>query len=91
MKLNGPVFVPMGWLVAIVGASGTAILLSFSIGIWAASIKAEANAVHARVGDLETKSRRLDQLGNRLVRVETILAIKFPDAAEEARRQVPEE
>jgi hypothetical protein len=75
-ELRAPIHVPIGWLVAIIGASSTAVLTAFSIGFWVAALSAQVQAnKEASTGVPE-----------RLVRVETILEIQFPNAAAQARR-----
>lgn len=88
LVIRGPVLVPMGWLVAIFGAAGTAVLMAFTIGIWAATIstKQEAQASEViRIRDWRTTvSNDFSDVRTKVSRIETILEYKFPDAARAA-------
>ena len=79
--LRQPTYVPTGWLVAIVGASGTAILLSVSLAVAWATL---SNQVQANSGEVA----KVQGLSERIVRIETILVYKFPREAEEADRMI---
>lgn len=84
-----PKYVPFGWLVAIIGASGTAIMMSFAIGIAYASMSAKQDALASEVAKARVDIDSISKIDNRLVRVETILTYAFPDEATKARARVP--
>lgn len=79
--MKQPSHVPTGWLVAIIGASGTAIALSIGLAIAWATLSAEVSATSSEVAKYAT-------LSERVVRIETILVYKFPSEAAEADRML---
>ena len=76
--------VPLGWLVAVVVACGTAILVSFSVGLFVATLSAKVDAQGSDVAKLQE-----DDLPSRMVRVETLLSLAYPDEYREALKRVP--
>lgn len=82
-KLQAPVWVPFGWLVAIIGAAASALGGVFLVGVWVASITAQVSAQGEEIAELKQ-----DDLPARLVRVETILDVTFPNQAKEADRRL---
>lgn len=82
MKLDKPIFLPMGWFVAIVGASGTAILTAFSVGVWAATLSTKQATVETKVAKLEDAQ---PEVATRLTRIETILTYAYPEEARKAK------
>ena len=79
LVLKPPSYVPTGWLVAIIGASGTAIAMALACGVAWASLSARVTAAEGEVA-------KYQDMGERIVRVETILVYKFPDEAQAADR-----
>lgn len=90
LVIRGPVLVPYGWLVAIIGASGTAILLAFSVGVWAAStstrIEVLANATSAQGSEVAKLKDAQPEISVRLAKIETILTYAFPKEARKAEQ-----
>lgn len=85
LSIRGPVLVPAGWLIAIVGASGTAVLLAISVTVYLVNQSAQAKTTAEKVSALESFSSDLHRIDNRLTKMETILALTFPEAAKKAR------
>jgi shikimate kinase len=77
--IRGPVLIPAGWLVAIIGAAVTGIGLAFGVGVWVATVSSETKANSEEIADLKR-----DDMPARMVRVETILTYAFPKQAERA-------
>lgn len=81
--------VPLGWLVAVVGACGTAILSAFGIGIAVATLSSKVDAQGQDITKLQS-----GDLSERMVRVETLLSFAFPDeykrALAEQRSHAPD-
>lgn len=82
--MRQPTYVPTGWLVAIVGASGTAIILSITVAVMWATLTSEVRATVSEVA-------KVVPLSERVVRIETILVYKFPAEAREADRVIAEQ
>ncbi len=78
--IRGPVLVPMGWIVAIFGASGTAVLMAFSLGIGYATLSSKQEAMAKDVN-------KIDSLVLDVNTIKTMLQYKFPDAAAVAKQQ----
>lgn len=78
---RGRIMVPVGWLVTVVGIAGSGFLLAFFTGIWVSTISVESKATSARVQKLED-----GELSGRVIRIETILSMVYPDQAKEAKR-----
>lgn len=78
--------VPMGWLIAILGAACSAFVLSFTVGVWVTTVSIDSKAALAKVEKLES-----EDTSGRLVRVETILTMVYPEQAREARRRLATE
>ena len=80
--IKGPRLVPVGWLVAIMGACGTAITISFAVGVWVATLSAKVEAQGSDVAKLE-------DVPERMVRVETLLSLAYPNEYRETMRRLP--
>lgn len=80
--IRGPVLVPTGWLVAIVGAAATGVGLAFSIGLWVAAVSNKTEAHESAIQELQKDH-------DRVVRIETILAMVYPEQARQARQRIP--
>lgn len=81
VHIRGPVLVPFGWLISLIAVAVSGIGLAFAIGIWVATISIEGKATQAKVARLED-----GDLSGRVVRIETILSLVYPEQAEKARR-----
>jgi hypothetical protein len=79
--MKQPSYVPTGWLVAIIGASATAIGLALACGVAWASLSARVSAAEGEVA-------KYSDMGERIVRVETILVYTFPDQTVKADRML---
>lgn len=78
--MKAPVLVPIKWLLACLSLSGSAILLAFAIGMWAATISTKQEAMGSEVAKLKNEQPAMRE---DIVRIKTILMYAFPD---EARR-----
>ena len=76
--------VPLGWLVAVVGACVTAITLSFGVGVAVATLSSKVDAQGSDVAKLQE-----DDLPGRMIRVETLLSLAYPDEYREALKRRP--
>lgn len=81
LVIRGPVLIPVGWLIAILGCAGTGLVLAFGVGVWCASLSSD---VRANTQDID----KLANVKERLTRIETILVYKFPEEAARADRQL---
>lgn len=87
LSIRGPILIPAGWLVAIVGAAGTAILLAISATVYIVTQSTKAEAVSEKVNALEQVYSDVHRIDNRLTRIETIITIAYPGATREADRR----
>lgn len=81
LVIRGPVLVPMGWIVALFGAAGTAVMISFTVGVWSA---ATSTKVEAQAHEIEKLRGWQNTISDDVTRVKTILEIRFPEAAKRA-------
>lgn len=80
LAIRGPILIPAGWLIAILGAAVTGITLAFGIGVWVATVSSETKANSQEIAKLQN-----GDLTSRVIRIETILSLVYPEKAKEAR------
>lgn len=81
LVIRGPIMVPFGWLIAIIGAAGSAFVLAFAVGVWVATVSTKTDAHTIAIEKLQESN-----LSDRVVRIETILTMVYPEQAKKARR-----
>lgn len=83
LRIRGPVLVPFGWLVSLVLVAISGFGLAFGVGIWVATISVKSEATAAKVEKLED-----GDLSGRVIRIETILSMVYPEQSKEAKRML---
>jgi len=67
-------FVPLKWVFAMAGASGSAFLLALGVGVYAARVEGKTDFAHDRIRGLEGERREemtyLRRIDERLSRIE---------------------
>lgn len=85
LVLRGPILIPFGWIVALFGACGTAISLTFALAVWQTTATTRMDANAASIKDLQSWRKDTDN-GNvemklKVQRIENMLEFQFPAAS----------